>query len=382
MKEKSTSQSFFSIVWGGLVKAFQGLLIITGLKENNKYTKVLKGIISTCITLWLLIVTLAFIYELFSDPIDAFIARNITEDTYYDSEQLSANIYVQESWRDNYLRVYNYETERTTLKKVDWVVTSDDNDSLAVYSKNGKRGYINRFTGEIALSAVYDKAWTFSEGLAAVVQDGELFFINHTGKVVLKNDWKPYQYKDFVFKNGYCVVWNGHEHGFGMIDTTGAWILEPSYDNITRSHDRWIVVLDGKYGLLDAQFNTILPATFEDIYIQDNLIYAQPYNASTRVYDIDGKLINDCIFDEIYTMYYEAGTTSNDDYDDMPINKLAVCYKYSVDFGNYEYQYGLLGQDGHPITAPIYTYIEAIGPDLFLCKPHGIIINSHGQQVN
>ncbi len=383
MKEQVTFTSFFSTIGRGIAQAFQWLLKITGLKGSTKYTRFLRIIVGTCITIWLICGTWALIYEIFEDQIETFITRNITGDTYYDDTRLSANVYLQESWVDDYMRIYNYETGQTTLKMVDWVVTSADKDSLAVYSKNGKRGYLNRFTGEIAIPAQYDKAWVFSEGVAAVVKDGELYFIDHNGETILTGDWKYYHGKDFVFKQGHCVVWNGYESGFGLIDTNGNWILEAMYDNIIPSNGIWIIVDHGRFGLLDAEFNTLLPTMFEDIYIQDNLVYAQPYNASTKLYDMDGSLVNDCLIDEVYTMYYEAGRTSDDGvYYTTPLEQLASCYKYSVHIGNYEYLYGLLNVNGQPITDPIYTNIEAIAFDLFLCEPQGIIINSYGQRIN
>ncbi len=388
MKEQVTFKSFFSTIGRGIAQVFQWLLKITGLKGSTKYTRLLRVIVGTCITIWLAVGTIAMIYAVFENQIDAFIARNITGDTYYDDIRLSANVYLQDSWEDNYSRVYNYATDETTIKKVDWVVKSLDNDSLAVFSKNGKRGYLNRFTGEIAIPAQYDKAWVFSEGIAAVVKDSELYFIDHSGEAILRGEWAYYP-MDVVFKNGYCVLWNGKEHGFGLIDTTGTWIVEPSYDDITYNNNCWIVNIDSQYGILNAQFETILPMEFEDIYIQDDMVYAQPCNAPQRQYNINGNLINDCVIDEVYTMYYEVGNVSQreDDeygtsYYNRPVYELSSCYKYRVSIGGYDYKYGLMSQNGERITEPIYSDIESLGTDLYLCKPQGIVINSHGKQIN
>ena len=40
-----------------------------------------------------------------------------------------------------------------------------------------------------------------------------------------------------------------------------------------------------------------------------------------------------------------------------------------------------MDRNGKRITLPEYTSIEAVGKDLYLCQPHGIIINGKGQQV-
>lgn len=57
--------------------------------------------------------------------------------------------------------------------------TSDDKDSLAVFARNGKREYTNRFTEKIAVSQNYTRAWIFSEGLVAVEKES---LVNQTLK--------------------------------------------------------------------------------------------------------------------------------------------------------------------------------------------------------
>ncbi len=388
MKEKVTFKSFFYTLWRGLVQIFQWFLKVLGLQEGGKYTKVLRTIVATCITIWAACITLALLYDIFDDRIETFIARNITGDSYYDDSQLSQNVYLQSSWQDEYCRVYDYGTGRTTLKKVDWVVTSSDGDSLAVYSKNGRRGYINRFTGEISIPARYDKAWTFSEGLAAVEKDNELVFIDHDGNVVLDGDWKAHHDRDFVFKDGFCPIWNGHEHGFGVIDSTGKWFIEPSYDHITCKNGLWVVGVDGRCGTLDSQLNVLLPVEYENIYMRDGLVMAQPHNEPARLYDMRGNLVNDCVYDEVCTIYYESGQEGFCEEDEYgtghyysPIYEMSSCYKYSVEVSEYDYRYGLLDKNGNRITEPIYTDIESIGPELFFCEPHGMILDARGRPV-
>ena len=108
---------------------------------------------------------------------------------YYDSEYgrwywkdnyLSKNVEVH-GFRDDKVRVYNYCTGKYTTPKVNWVADSPANDSLTVYAIPNKRGYINIKNGEIVIDAEannYRKAWVFSEGLAAVMKDGKIGFIN------------------------------------------------------------------------------------------------------------------------------------------------------------------------------------------------------------
>ena len=62
---------------------------------------------------------------------------------------------------------------------------------------------------------IYDEAMTFSEGMAAVKQDGKWGFLDSTGKLVV-----PLKYTDAMsFHNNLAIVSNGSSYGF--IDKTG-----------------------------------------------------------------------------------------------------------------------------------------------------------------
>ena len=65
---------------------------------------------------------------------------------------------------DGKVSIKNTVTGKVTIKdiKLDWT-TSSPNDSLSVYCTEGKRGYYNAYTGEIAIPAQYRRAWVFSE---------------------------------------------------------------------------------------------------------------------------------------------------------------------------------------------------------------------------
>jgi hypothetical protein len=66
--------------------------------------------------------------------------------------------------------LFNTTLGRRTETGIEWICRSSDGDSLTCYCKNDKRGYFNRFTGEVAVPPQYEKAWIFSEGLACVME--------------------------------------------------------------------------------------------------------------------------------------------------------------------------------------------------------------------
>lgn len=150
----------------------------------------------------------------------------------------------------------------------------DREDSLAVYALPNRRGYINVNTGRIVIDAEandYQKAWLFSEGLAAVMKEGKIGFINARNEVVI-----PFQYDysdecrmydfGYLFHNGYCAMTNA-EGDLGLIDRSGNWVVEPAYDQIWASHESGfrIVVDDGKYGVLDAAGAIVYPAVLSTL---------------------------------------------------------------------------------------------------------------------
>ena len=214
------------------------------------------------------------IYILIPVGIVALIAH-----TYYDSEYgrwywrdnyLSKNIEVH-GFRDDKVRVYNYCTGKYTTPKLNWVADSPANDSLTVYAITNKRGYINIKNGEIVIDAEannYRKAWVFSEGLAAVMKDGKIGFINAKNEVVI-----PFQFEysdkcrmwnfGYLFHDGYCIMTN-KDGDLGLIDTTGKWVVEPAYDEIWAPHESGyrIIVDNSKHGVLDSRGNVIYSAEY------------------------------------------------------------------------------------------------------------------------
>lgn len=55
---------------------------------------------------------------------------------------------------------------------------------------------------------IYKHAWIFAEGLAGVVQNDMVGFINTRGEVVIdfRYPYRGNSLTEFVFKNGHCVV--------------------------------------------------------------------------------------------------------------------------------------------------------------------------------
>ena len=297
----------------------------------------------------------------------ALVGYALYEDAYgrdYWDRKLSENVTLR-SFSDNKWRVYNKQTGEYTTEKINWVSEAPETDSLAVYALPGKRGYININSGHIIIDAEandYRKAWVFSDGLAAVMKDGKIGFINDQNDVVI-----PFQfdYTDkcrmydfgYVFHNGYCAMTDA-DGNLGLIDKNGNWVVEPEYDEIWAPHksDYRVIVKDSKHGILDSTGTIIYPAEYGYIsIIPDGFVLNK--GGKKWLVDFQGNVVQPFMFDNTYYLNYPIG------YNECGEIKYAF-----ADFVKYEVMnsYGIMNRiTGEPITPAIYSGINMLSKDLF-----------------
>lgn len=232
---------------------------------------------------------------------------------------------------DGTVSIKNTVTGKTTIKdiKLEWT-TSSPNDSLAVYCSEGKRGYYNIYTGEIAITAQYRRAWVFSEGVAAVQKNGMIGFIDHRGDTVI--DFRfPFHGNplcEFVFDDGHCVAADTTGK-CGVIDHSGEWIIRPEYDNV-------------------------------DAYEE----YAIVSKAGVRMQmDYDGTILNSFVMDDINRLTWTVKERfENREGEIEYIDK-------EMDSGMFSYRVGgrcgLMDANCHRLTEPLYASIRAVNENMF-----------------
>ena len=283
---------------------------------------------------------------------------------YWKDEYLSKTVEVH-GFQDYKVRVYNHCTGKYTTPKVNWVSDAPVNDSLAVYAIPEKRGYINAKNGEIVIDAEqndYRKAWVFSEGIAAVMKDGKIGFINAQNEVVI-----PFQfdYSDkcrmwdfgYLFHDGYCIMTN-KDGDLGLIDKSGNWVVEPSYDEVWAPHESGyrIIVKDSKHGVLDSMCNVVYSAEYGYVDVLSDGFILTNGGKKWQV-DFEGNVVRPFMFDATYYLNYPIG------YDDCGDIKYAFAdyVKYQVSAS-----YGIMNRStGEPITPAIYSDINMLSKDLF-----------------
>lgn len=304
----------------------------------------------------------------------------------YERNERLADIYSSECHSficDEKYSIKNIVTGETTIDGIDWLFAAEAyTDSLVVYSKNFKRGYFDRYTGESVIPAHYTHAWIFSEGLAAVVLNDQVGFIDRRGKTVIDFQF-PY-IKDnkkqigLVFHDGYSNMFD--ETGkCGIINKKGEWALKPSYEYIQNPLYGKRIFNDGeKYGVLDDSLHVLLPAEYIDIELLDDYLVADRPDGIQLQMSYDGKILNENVYHDVTSLNYDSMEKVTGG--EGTIMKPTGLYDYS----SYNL-HGLMDDKGRPLTPLIYRSIDALSKDLFLCSLKDIyskvIIDRKGQVV-
>lgn len=251
----------------------------------------------------------------------SFIYRDYFGRATWNDKTLSENVVVR-AWNRGGCRVYNKKTGHYTTHRVAWVAETPENDSLTVFcDKKGYRGFLNVMTGEIVIPAQYNKAWVFSEGLAAVEYGKkQLGFINHDNEMVIKDI--PYEpgYFDYVFKNGYCIVksWDDDGDLVYSVYSSIALCKTGQYDalNLLDRGDYTIAKNKEGYWLLDSVYNRVFDEPYEVIeeaYYMEGIFVTNNW-VKQRI-DFDGTVLDEYVIDGTKRLSYVVGLAEGIDED-------------------------------------------------------------------
>ena len=366
-----------------------------GMKnDSTKYSRMLRRIVGTGFALvvifWTLRAAVELLDELDWSPSSLF---SSDDDEYYVQDRLTDDLVFYGSMYNDLGYVANAKGKKL-VKDVEWVVGPKEGDSLVCYSDGQQRGYFHLRDGHLVVKPQYSHAWIFSEGLAAVVREGKIQFIDAQGQPAMgKRFGFVGDGKDFVFRNGLCAVYDSNGQHMGLIDHQGDWVIEPRYESILPIDTFWHVRLDNQEAVLTYHLDTVIPLTPASLEIDDTVIYAIYSDHTKSTFGIDGRLKCKNEIDEAELMQYDTrevlypnATDDEDDYvtydsDERPTRKaVATCLRYEAELG----WYGLMSPEGHVVTPPSYVRIEAVDKDLYLCFTHynrAILLNSRGQRV-
>lgn len=249
----------------------------------------------------------------------------------WDSE-LGENICIHR-FHNGTVRVYDLGKEKYISPRLRWVACAPRRDSLTVFcGKDGKRGFLNKNTGEVVLGGRYEHAWIFSEGLAAVVEPGgKMGFINGTGEYVIEPELDYMPSHDYVFKHGVCCI-EDRDGNQGLLGRDGKWVLpqEYSYIDYISEADMFIVTKDSKDGLMrNGSFEWVYPLEYDDIAWADamtgeGLILYKDFRS--RHVSLDGSVLDAFLVDETYELKYMTKYNA-DTYDEYTISDKVMAFR-------------------------------------------------------
>lgn len=161
-----------------------------------------------------------------------------------------------------------------------------------------RRSFIDFVESKILTEPIFDKAWVFSDGLAAVQREDSVGFIDKTGNFVIPmsfyNSKGKYNIIDYIFHNKRAIVVDKESHKYGVIDTEGRWVILPVYDEISGPYEKYYIVkTNGQSGIIDYDANIIINLSDNeyDLFLSDDLNYFVN-NICYESYELAFDLIN------------------------------------------------------------------------------------------
>lgn len=367
MKKEISLRMWLSVFFRGI---WQFICNLFSWKKNGPVGK----FVGVCIGLLALFICAGIGYAIYDD-----IKR---ENRWVSREDVSNRIqFVKKCYSDDPGWITSRYSDEKLIDKVDWVAVPESEDSLAVFSKNGKRGYFNRHTGHIAIPAKYDAAWVFSNGIAAVAEGDSIYFIDGNGNRVISLSFPRDYSLGYVFHGDYCLM-GDEQGGVGLIDKAGNWAVNPEYDEVVPAiHNYWKM----RKGTEDSELwyaytDKAEPVNSDGVKVLEinedlGVIYTLP-NHLKMVVDFDGNRLEKFLCQDIEPMYYNS---DNRDKEGNLIEQRTTLYRYRMSDG-YE---GLCKANGDIVTKPLYWVVKPIGKDLYHCTykdtNSGVIINSNGE---
>lgn len=326
-------------------------------KKSNSLTKrILRISTGWKVVLVLFFLTGTFAVGYYSVVLIGKIYEEITSDKYFVSEEMG-NGYEVRTYYDGPSSIALNGKRRAVVKDVDYVEGNEE-DSLWIVYKDYKAAFFNTQTGQLTTPFVYDVAWLYSEGVAAVVDsNSRLFFINPQGGIAF-NQTFPYNQQDdygYQFHHGMCQVLN--PTGFvGLINKKGEWVFEPCYDSAAYDDGYWWLTRNDSLMVIDSNGSILIGMTLgQELRVSEegNLeVWHKLYPG--RLYDASGKLLAHQVYWKVDRLTYY------DDGDDIATDVL----EYYTDYG----QCGLMTLEGRPLTDARYYSIIAVSKTLFRAR--------------
>lgn len=213
-----------------------------------------------------------------------------------------------------------------------------DGGSRMVNGGVGKYGFISK-DGTIICDLEYDNAASFYCGRAFVKKNNKWGCIDTNGKLVI-----PYQY-DYVhsFSEDKALVYTGtlkkglpDKGVYSFIDLNGNIVFSGMERGFDFSDGLARVVLDGKYGYIDAEGNLVIPAKWDDAGAFNNGRAWVVSDGKVRIIDTTGNVVAECNINNII---------------DVSEFSDGMAYVW-----NSQHRYGFINEEGVLVIPCTYTF--------------------------
>ena len=146
---------------------------------------------------------------------------------------------------------------------------------------------------------LFEDCKSFSEGFAAVKDEGEWFFVDRSFHLALLENYNYLVEGGFEdvqpFSEGFAAVKKGGRWGY--IDSTGDMFLDNVFDKVRPFNKGYaILYLDGKCGMINTEMNFVVPFDYDNVYLwSDGDVAIVEKNGQYGIYDLSN---NSVIFNE------------------------------------------------------------------------------------
>ncbi|MCM1078094.1 MAG: WG repeat-containing protein [Bacteroidales bacterium] len=365
MQRTISFKTWTAVFFGGI---WQFVRTIFSWKNKPPFWRAVWATITVCIVILTSIAGYAFYDETY--------VRN-RRYAWHDGRRILSGSYCYVDRSGGKAYIIDIKSGRKVLTELDWIARPADGDSLIVFAKDGKRGFFNRRSGEVAIPARYDAAWCFNDGVAGVCEGDSVYFINHSGHPANSRKFARQPCRDYAY-HGNCFAFD--ENGkYGLVSRNGDIAVPAVYDEILpMPGNMWKTKSGNLHGVMDNDGKTILTCSYREICVEaESGIVATFADHSKKRFDYDGTLTDGFVCDSICTLDYPSDEIGKDG---NRVLKAANLLLYSSDS-----HHGLIDRNGKPVTPPVYTSICAYSADLYACQAGmggKILLDGKGKKVN
>jgi len=171
-------------------------------------------------------------------------------------------------------------------------------DHKAIAKKQNKLGVIDA-QGRTVVPFIYSQISDFKNGLAVVQKDSDRYgVIDSTGREIIPIEYeKPEGFvnaSDFIIDDNIMLFRESSDVNYllkGLATKNGKVIAQPKYEVMWKDENgpRFLVRKDGKFGVLAADGNWIVPAIYDDVHANNINRYTGIVSLSFPLLCYDGK---------------------------------------------------------------------------------------------